>query len=61
MAVHDHVKKYALNIFFNQFNEFVKLIFKNQKQGQAIKFSQGYALGLARALGINVKRDAFSD
>lgn len=31
--VHDHVYKYSTNIFFNQYNEFVRLIFKNQKQG----------------------------
>lgn len=39
----------------------MKLIFKNQKLGQSVKFSQGYVLGLARTLGLNVKKDAFSD
>lgn len=58
---HDHYKKHAINIYFNQYNEFVKVIFKSMKQGQPIKFSQGYIQGLARVLGLNVKRDAFSD
>ena len=59
---------HPLNIFFNQYNEFIKLVFKNgKKEGpigggpQQQKINQQYALGLARAIGINLKRDALSD
>ena len=31
VTAHDHYKKYGLNVFFNQYNEFIKLVFKNQK------------------------------
>lgn len=60
---HNHHISHPLNIFFNQYNEFVRLIFKNKtsvpQPGQ--KFNFVYALGLSRALGLNLKKDAFSE
>ena len=58
---HSHHLKHPINIFFNQYNEFIKLIFKNQKQSSSAKFNVGYVMGLAKALGLNLKRDAFSE
>lgn len=58
--MHDHHKKHPLNIFFNQYNEFIRLIFKNYK-GSANPKTSGYLVGLAKALGMNLKKDAFSE
>ena len=60
VTVHDHHKKHPLNIFFNQYNEFIRLIFKNQK-GPANSKTSGYMAGLAKALGMSLKKDAFSE
>jgi len=30
VTAHDHHKKHPLNILFNQYNDFVKLVFKNK-------------------------------
>jgi hypothetical protein len=57
---HDHHKTHALNIFFNQYNEFIRLVFKNNKNATQ-KFNIPYALGLSRALGLNLKKDAFAE
>ena len=43
---------------FNQYNELNKLLFKNQK---GPKLNVQYAMGLARALGLNLRKDAFSE
>ena len=56
---HDHHLKHPINIFSNQYNEFIKLIFKNAKKDT--KFSVGYAMGLSKAIGLNLKKDAFSE
>jgi hypothetical protein len=31
-SVNDHYKKHPINVYTNQYNEFIRLIFKNQKQ-----------------------------
>lgn len=56
---HDHHLKHPINIFSNQYNEFIKLIFKNAKKDT--KFNVGYAMGLSRAIGLNLKKDAFCE
>ena len=58
-----------MNVFFNQYNEFIKLVFKNGKipnppligSGQSQKINQTYTMGLARALGMILKKDSLSD
>jgi hypothetical protein len=65
---HKHHEKHPLNIYFNQYNEFIKLVFKNVKSqapapfgSTAQKVNQVYVMGLARALGLNLRKDAFSE
>lgn len=48
-------------MLFQQYNEFIKLIFKNQKQATVQKINSYYCHGLARAIGMNLKKDAFSE
>ena len=59
IGTHDHHLKHPINIFTNQYNEFIKLIFKNAKKDT--KFNVGYAMGLSRAIGLNLKKDAFCE
>lgn len=59
LHAHDHHLKHPINIFSNQYNEFIKLIFKNAKKDT--KFNVGYAMGLSKAIGLNLKKDAFSE
>ena len=62
-------QKHHLNVYFNQYNEFIKLMFKNKAPpkeqtnvtGKNNGFNVVYALGLAKALGLNLKKDAFSE
>ena len=69
ITAHSHHDKHPMNIFFNQYNEFIKLVFKNGKtpnpapigNGQSQKINQTYTMGLARALGMNLRKDALSD
>lgn len=56
---HDHHLKHPITIFSNQYNEFIRLIFKNAKKDT--KFNVNYAMGLSRAIGLNLKKDAFSE
>jgi hypothetical protein len=59
---HAHHKSHKLNVFFDQYNEFVRLIFKNQKaSAQEKKLDLNYAVGLARALGLRANKDTFSE
>lgn len=60
LKAHDHHKKHPINQFFNQYNEFMRLVFKN-KNLTTQKFNANYAMGLAKALGLNLKKDAFSE
>ena len=64
------MQKHPVTIFLNQYNEFIKLVLKNQKlmnpsnsnsSGPVYKFNHNYALGLGRALGLHLKRDAFQE
>jgi hypothetical protein len=43
-----------LNVFFDQYNEFIRLVFKNSKAPTEKKFNVNYAVGLAKALGIRI-------
>ena len=62
VSVHDHYKKYTINVFSNQYNEFIRLVFKNQKSSSNNKaFNIGYVMGLAKTLGMSLKKDAFSE
>lgn len=70
VQAHAHHQKHPLNIFFNQYNEFIKIVLKNQKlqnpsnsnsSGPVYKFNYNYAFGLARQLGMQLKKDAFSE
>ncbi len=68
VKAHVHHQKHPINVFLNQYNEFIKLVFKNQKvqaqtqQGnQPSRSNVGYILGLGKALGLNLKRDALSE
>jgi len=49
-------------VFFDQYNEFIRLIFKNQKaSAHDKKLDVNYAIGLARALGLRANKDTFSE
>ena len=50
-------------MYSNQYNEFVRLVFKNQKStGTNQKmFNVFYVMGLGKALGLNLKKDSFSE
>ena len=43
---------------FNQYNELNKLLFRNNKN---LKTSNQYLMGLAKAIGMNPKKDVFSE
>lgn len=60
IEAHDHHKRHPLNVMFHQYNEFVKLVLKN-KNGPVPKVNNQYLFGLARALGMNLKKDAFAE
>ena len=61
-SAHKHHKEHKLNVFSAQYNEFVRIMFKNQKaSAQAQKFNVNYAMGLAKCLGLKVTKDAFSE
>lgn len=57
VKAHVHHKKHAINIFFNQYNEMIKIL----KNKGPTKLNTNYAMGLARALGLTLRRDAFSE
>lgn len=50
-------KEHSLNVMFNQYNELIKILFRNSKQA---KIDNTYIMGLAKALGMNPRKDAFS-
>jgi len=53
---HNHNQKHPLNIFFNQYNEFIRLVLsKTEKKKSKEEPSLGYLLGLSRAIGLNLK------
>jgi len=64
---HDHHQKHHLNVFFHQYNEFIRLIFKqkpastSQNAQLPTKMNVTYIKGLAKAIGLEFKRDAFSE
>lgn len=67
---HSHHFKHPFNVFSNQYNEFIRLVLKNQKlitqssntnTGPVYKFNYNYATGLAKALGMNLRKDMFSE
>ena len=61
-TAHIHHKEHKLNVFAAQYNEFVRIMFKNQKaSAQSQKFNVNYASGLAKCLGLKVAKDAFSE
>jgi hypothetical protein len=35
ITAHQHFKRHPINVFFNQYNEFVKLVFKGAKGASA--------------------------
>ena len=51
ITAHNHHRKHSINVFFNQYSEFMKLVFKN-KNLTTQKFNNNYAMGLAKALGL---------
>lgn len=59
---HKHHRTHKLNIFFQQYNEFIKIMFKHQKaSAQTQQFDARYAMGLARCIGLKVNKDTFSE
>jgi hypothetical protein len=59
---HKHHLAHKQNVFFAQYNEFVRLLFKNQKASQkAEKFNVPYAIGLAKCLGLKANKETFSE
>lgn len=67
---HSHHFKHPFNVFSHQYNEFIRLVLKNQKlttqsstanTGPVYKFNYTYAVGLAKALGMNLRKEAFSE
>lgn len=67
---HSHHFKHPFNVFSNQYNEFIRLVLKNQKlitqnsntnTGPVYKFNFNYATGLARAVGMNIRKEMFSE
>ena len=59
--VYKHHQTHKLNVFFDQANEFVRIMFKNQKASSSQKLNVNYAIGLARCLGLKVNKDTFSE
>lgn len=59
-GTYPHLKTHKLNVFFDQYNEFVRLVFKNKKPTDE-KMNITYVLGLGKALGLKVAKDTFSD
>ena len=43
---------------FNQYNELTRLLFRNNKN---TKTTNQYLMGLAKSIGMNPKKDAFSE
>ena len=59
---HKHHRTHKQNVFFQQYNEFIKIMFKHQKTSSTQQvFDQKYALGLARCMGLKVNKDSFSE
>jgi len=55
---YDHYKKHPVNIFSNYYNEFVRTVFKNKNIS---KSNMKYIIYLSNAVGLNLKREHFSD
>lgn len=58
IRAHEHHFKHPFNILSNQYNEFIRLIFKNNKNDN--KLNLNYVVGLSKAIGLNLKKEAFS-
>ena len=53
-------RDHPLNIMFNQYNELNRILFKNNNN-KNVKFGNQYIMGLTKALGMNLKKDALSE
>jgi hypothetical protein len=59
---HKHHRNHKLNIFFAQYNEFIRILFKHQKASkEQSKLNINYAIGVAKALGMRVNKETFSE
>ena len=58
IKAHQHHFKHPFNVLSNQYNEFIRLIFKNNKSEN--KLNLNYVVGLSKAIGLNLKKEAFS-
>lgn len=62
LKAHKHHRKHALNVYFQQYNEFVRIVFKNQKvNANVARNKTAYLLGLAKALGLKLNKEVFSE
>lgn len=58
---YSHLKTHKINVFFDQYNEFIRHVFKYQKSSYDKKMNVAYVVGLGKALGLKVTKDTFTD